>query len=286
MWIVLVIGSAFFLGLYDVAKKHSLARNDALTVLLVATALSTLLVSPWLILEPGSPEGHLALLCKAFLVTASWISGMLALGRLPITLVSTFKASRPVLVLIFSILLYGEQLNGWQWGGTALTLLAIFLLSLTGRADGIRFTRDRGVFYLLLSVLTGVASALYDKHILQGWQMAPMFVQSWTNLYITVLLAVAYLIWRRVRPRDIRPLRADWTLPLIAVLITLADALYFFAVHSDGALISVISMVRRCSIIVSFIVGAAFFREKRMLKKSVVLFVMLVAMVLIFVGSR
>ena len=286
MWIVLVIGSAFFLGLYDVAKKQSLARNDALTVLLVATALSTLFLSPWLFLEPGTPRGHLALVFKAVLVTASWVSGMLALGRLPITLVSTFKASRPVLVLVFSILLYGEQLNLWQWGGTALTLLAIFLLSLTGKDDGIRFTRDRGVFYLLLSVLTGVASALYDKHILQGEMLAPLFVQSWTNLYITLLMAVTYLIWRALRPGDIKPLRPDWALLLIAVLITVADALYFFAVHSDGALISVISMVRRCSVVVTFIVGAAFFHEKRMLKKSVVLFVMLVAMVLIFVGSR
>lgn len=286
MWIVLVIGSAFFLGLYDVAKKQSLARNDALTVLLVATALSTLFLSPWLFLEPGTPRGHLALVFKAVLVTASWVSGMLALGRLPITLVSTFKASRPVLVLVFSILLYGEQLNLWQWGGTALTLLAIFLLSLTGKDDGIRFTRDRGVFYLLLSVLTGVASALYDKHILQGEMLAPLFVQSWTNLYITLLMAVTYLIWRALRPADIKPLRPDWALLLIAVLITVADALYFFAVHSDGALISVISMVRRCSVVVTFIVGAAFFHEKRMLKKSVVLFVMLVAMVLIFVGSR
>lgn len=286
MWIVLVIASAFFLGLYDVAKKHSLARNDALTVLLVATALSTLFVSPWLFLEHGTLSGHLLLLLKAGLVTASWVCGMLALGRLPITLVSTFKASRPVLVLIFSIIIYGEQLNAWQWGGTVLTLLAVFLLSLTGKSDGVRFTRDRGVLYLLLSILTGAASALYDKHILQGEMLAPMFVQSWTNLYITLLVGVAYLLWRAVRPADIKPLRPDWALVLIAVLITVADALYFFAVNSDGALISVISMVRRSSIIVTFAVGAAFFREKQVLKKSVVLFVMLVAMVLIFVGSR
>lgn len=286
MWLFLTIGSALLLGLYDVAKKHSLRRNDALTVLICATALSTLFLSPWLVMEPGTAVGHRCLLFKAVLVTTSWVTGMLALGQLPITLVSTMKASRPVLVLIFSILLFGEQLNAWQWGGSALTVVAIFLLSLTGRSDGVRFTRSRAVLFLLLSILAGVASALYDKHILQGLQLAPMFVQSWTNLYITVLLAVCILLRRAFAPGKGRPLQPDWTLLLIAVFITAADALYFFAVHAEGAPLSLISMIRRSSVIVSFAVGAAFFKEKNVGKKTIAMAVMLVAMVLIFIGSR
>ena len=286
MWLLLIIGSAVLLGLYDVAKKHSLARNDALTVLLCATALSTLLLSPWLVMETGTTEGHLCLMLKAVLVTGSWVSGMLALGLLPITLVSTMKASRPVLVLIFSIVLFGEQLNAWQWGGSMLALVAIFLLSLTGRSDGVQFTRSRGIFLLTLSILAGVASALYDKHILQGLHLAPLFVQSWTNLYITLLL-LSWIALRRVfSPGTGKPFQWDWTLVLIAVLITGADALYFFAVHSEGALISLISMIRRSSVLVSFAAGAAFFHEKNVGKKSIAMAVMLIAMVLIFIGSR
>lgn len=286
MWIFLIIGSAVLLGLYDVAKKHSLARNDALTVLLCATALSTLFLSPWLVMEPGTPEGHLRLVFKAALVTSSWVSGMLALGLLPITLVSTMKASRPVLVLIFSILLFGEQLNAWQWGGSVLTLVAIFLLSVTGRSDGVHFTRSRGVFLLLLSILAGVASALYDKHILQGLHLTPLFVQSWTNLYITLLLLLWILLRRAFNPGAGKPFRWDWTLVLIAVLISCADALYFFAVSTEGAPLSLISMIRRSSVIVSFAAGAAFFHEKNVGKKTIAMAVMLVAMVLIYIGSR
>lgn len=286
MWIFLIIGSAVLLGLYDVAKKHSLARNDALTVLLCATALSTLFLSPWLVMEPGTPQGHLRLVFKAVLVTSSWVSGMLALGLLPITLVSTMKASRPVLVLIFSILLFGEQLNAWQWGGSVLTLVAIILLSVTGRSDGVHFTRSRGVFLLLLSILAGVASALYDKHILQGLHLTPLFVQSWTNLYITLLLLLWILLRRAFNPGAGKPFRWDWTLVLIAVLISCADALYFFAVSTEGAPLSLISMIRRSSVIVSFAAGAAFFHEKNVGKKTIAMAVMLVAMVLIYIGSR
>ncbi|MBO4743411.1 MAG: EamA family transporter, partial [Bacteroidales bacterium] len=70
----MAVFSAVLLGLYDVAKKKALQQNGVFAVLLVATALSTLFVSPFLRLGPASDYLRLAL--KAVLVTASWISGM------------------------------------------------------------------------------------------------------------------------------------------------------------------------------------------------------------------
>ena len=64
------------------------------------------------------------------------------------------------------------------------------------------------------------------------------------------------------------------------------DALYFFAVSTEGAPLSLISMIRRSSVIVSFAAGAAFFHEKNVGKKTIAMAVMLVAMVLIYIGSR
>lgn len=285
MWIFLVIGSAILLGLYDVAKKHSLVQNDPLTVLLCTTALTTLFLSPWLFLEPGTVQGHGALVLKAAIVTTSWITGMLALQTLPITLVSTMKAARPMLVLVLSILIFGERLNAWQWAGSLLALVAIFLLSLSSRKDGVRFVRSRGVFYLALSILAGAGSALYDNHIIKGLHLDPMFIQSWTNFYITLMMAAIILLRQCLHFGAARPFRWDWTLLLIAVFITAADALYFFALRSEGSLLSVTSLVRRSSVLVTFVIGAVFFREKNLFRKSVALFVMLVAMILIFVGT-
>ena len=109
MWIWLAVGSAFMLGVYDVAKKYSLRRNSSLGVLLLATLFSTLFLSPWL--SAGPLQDHLRLILKAVLVTVSWIAGMEGLKRLPITIASTIKASRPVFVLLLSILIFGEKLT-------------------------------------------------------------------------------------------------------------------------------------------------------------------------------
>ncbi len=279
MWIWMALASAALLGLYDVAKKLALKRNGLYWILLLATGLSALFVSPFL--SWGTVPDHLRLVFKALLVTSSWVSGMVALQLLPITTVSTFKTSRPMFVVLFSILLFGERLDLLQWCGVAAVLLAIWLLSVSSEREGISFKGNRGFWALLLSVFTGVASALWDKHILSGMQ--PLFVQSWTNIYITLLLALL-MLFRKMRGRS-EPFRWDWTIVLIAVLITGADMLYFFSLKEDGALLSVISLIRRSSVIITFALGAALFKEKRVAQKAGVLLLMLGGVVLLMLGS-
>ena len=325
MWTLLAVLSAVLLGLYDVAKKTALKKNGVLTVLLVATALSTLFLAPFFRLGPTSD--YLKLGLKAVLVTASWISGMIGLKLLPLTTVSTIKGSRPVFVVLFSIILFGEHLNWMQWAGIALALTALYLLGRTSRRDGTVKARRTGFIWMGVSVLTGVASALYDKHIIAG--MEPLFVQSWTNLFITVLLGVCILVrsiavsgctsrnfaslipptdksagpsrshghgrpwFREVQPEtaarqdanSAEGFRWDWTLLLVAVLITAADMLYFFALKQPDALLSVISVIRRGSVLVTFVCGAIVFKEGNLRAKGLNMLLMVAGIALLLIGS-
>lgn len=281
IWVWLAIGSALALGFYDVAKKQALRANSVLNVLLGATALSTIFLIPFF--SHGSLHDHLQLVFKAVLVTTSWVTGLLALKTVPITTVSTFKASRPVFVLLLSILIYGERLGALQWIGSILTIVSIFMLSRSSKREGIDFLHSRGVLYMVLAVLTGVASALWDKHIMQN--LEPLFVQSWTNLYITIMLALCVGVQYLKERRGFQPFRWDWMIVLIAVLITVADFMYFYALHCEGAMLSVISLVRRGSVIVTFACGVVMFREQQVRSKALSLLVMLCGMALIVLGS-
>lgn len=281
MWIWLTVCSALLLGFYDIAKKKALQKNGVLWILLCSTALTALFLSPFL--SAGSLQDHLRLMLKACLVSSSWISGLAAMKQLPLTTASTMKASRPMFVVMFSIILFGERLNLLQWAGMLLVVGALLFLGHSSRKDGIRFSRSRGIFWMMLSVLTGAASALYDKHIIHSMQ--PLFVQSWANLYITALLALVMLgkyLWDKDSPGRFRP---DPMLLAIAVLITVSDALYFFAIKQDGALLSVISMIRRSSVVITFIGGALLFKEHNIRDKALDLGIMLAGLALLLYAS-
>ena len=269
MWIWMALASALLLGFYEVAKKMALKKNGIYAILLATTVLSAVFLSPFL--SPGVFADHLRLLFKALLVTASWVSGMIALKLLPITTVSTFKASRPMFVVLFSILLFGERLNAFQWTGVVAMLAAIWLLSVNSEREGISVKGNKGFAALAVSIFTGVASALWDKHILAG--MEPLFVQSWTNVYISLLLAAIILIRRCGGHKE--TFRPDWNLLLIALFITGADMLYFFSLKEAGSMLSVVSLIRRSSVIVTFTLGAIIFKEKRIAQKGGVLLLML-----------
>ena len=281
MWLWLSVGSALLLGVYDVAKKQALKRNSVYWILLCATALTSLFLSPFL--SAGPISDHFRLMFKAVLVSVSWISGLKAMECLPLTTVSTMKASRPMFVVIFSILLFGERLNLVQWLGVAVVMAALFLSSRSSHHDTDKLTSAKGVIYMIFSVLSGAASALWDKHIMQS--MEPLFVQSWTNVYITILLALVLLLQYLVKRDHFKPLTWDWRLLLIAVLITVADALYFFAVKEPDALLSIISMIRRTSVIVTFLGGVLILKEGHVRDKAHILVLMLVGVALLLSGS-
>lgn len=282
MWLWLAICSAVLLGSYDVVKKKALSRNGVMWVIFSISVLSTLLLIPFF--RTGGLENHLRLLPKALLVAVSWVSGLKGMKLLPLTTVSGIKASRPVFIVILSILLFGERLNPWQWAGVIVAITALMMMSRSGRKEGIYFSKNKGIAWMVLCVLSGAGSALYDKHIIGG--MDPMFILCWSNLYVSVILGVIVLAKGMLSSKGKKErFHWDWFLLLAAALIIIADALYFTSLKQEGALLSIVSLIRRGSVIVTFTLGAAIFREGNLKAKAVDLAVMLLGIALLVYGS-
>ena len=160
MWLSLAFLSAALLGCYDVFKKHSLRDNAVIPVLLLNTVFCSLFFLPFILgsscgwISEGSqwfvPTGnimmHGLILLKAVIVLSSWILGYIGIKHLPITIVGPINATRPVMVLIGAMFVFGERLNVWQWAGVLVALLSFYLLSRSGRREGINFSHNRWVY--------------------------------------------------------------------------------------------------------------------------------------------
>lgn len=281
MWVYLALVSALFLGFYDIFKKKSLSKNSVMWVLFSVSVLSTIFLAPFF--KGGEARDFLLLVPKGFLVTLSWISGLIAMKNLPLTTTSTIKASRPVFVLIFSIILFAERLSGWQWCGVLLTLVALWMLSRSSRKEGIYFTRNIHILWMWVSVASGAASALYDNYVID--LLDPVFVQCWSNLYIGVLMGIVLLV-KQLRDGSKRErFRWDWMLPATAAVIVIADAFYFFALKDEEAMLSITSLIRRCSVIVTFAGSAIIFRENHIREKAIDLAVLLAGITILVLTS-
>ena len=82
-----------------------------------------------------------------------------------------------------------------------------------------------------------------------------------------------------------QPLRWRWTILGISIFLTGADLAYFYALSLPDSMISVVSMIRRGSVLVSFFYGVLLLRERHVKAKLIDLFILLVSLTLLVLGS-
>lgn len=194
MWILLAAVSALLLGFYDIFKKLSVRANNVPVVLWLNTLFGSLLLSPVILQSlTGNQDvlpvvGHAHIMLKALIVLGSWILGYFAIKHLPLTIQGPVNATRPVLVLIGALLIFGERLNLWQWAGVLLGILSLYMISRIGANEGFSLRHSRWLWMSIGATVLGAISALYDKYLIHLYQ--PLQVQAWYSLYQCVIMGV------------------------------------------------------------------------------------------------
>ena len=300
MWIVLVICSAFFLGIYDVFKKISLSKNAVLPVMLFSSATSLLLFGSILLVSRFSPQTiqnsflyipeisgktHIYILLKTLIVQASWVFSFYALKYLPISIVSPIRASGPMWTLLGAILILQEKLNMLQWLGVGIILSCLYAYNLVGKKEGIHFKKNIWVLFIFIGTMLGSISALYDKYLITTLSIDKMAIQAWFCVYQFLLMIPTILIlWYPTR-KKYEAFQWRWTIPMIGIFLVLADFFYFYAISTPGALISVISIIRRSGVIISFLSGVIIFKEQNLKSKGFILLGTLVGVYILYLAN-
>lgn len=300
MWLLLAFCSAALLGFYDVFKKKSLSNNAVLPVLALNTLFSSIIFIPFILLSHFAPqmlqdsifyvpdsggwEVHKFILLKSFIVLSSWAFGYFGMKHLPLTIVGPINATRPVMTLVGAMLIFGERLNLYQWIGVFMAVISFFMLSRSGKKEGIDFKHDRWIWFVVLAAVLGAVSGLYDKYLMGRFNN--MQVQAWYNIYQLFMMGgVLMFLWWPKRKTS-TPFRWDWCIILISVFLSATDFVYFYALSMEDSMISIVSMVRRGSVVVSFLFGAMMFHEKNLKSKAIDLLLVLIGMFFLYLGSR
>lgn len=305
MWLILAFTSAALLGCYDAFKKRALSNNAVIPVLFLNTLFCSLIFLPFILLSAftDSLDGTMVyvgmegwdvqkyVLLKSVIVLSSWLLGYFGIKHLPLTIVGPINATRPVMVLVGALLVFQEHLNLCQWIGVILAIASFFLLSRAGKKEGIDFKHDKWVYAIIGAAVLGAVSGLYDKYLMApvaqgGLGLDKMVVQSWYNIYQCFMMgSMMMLIWWP-KHKETTPFKWHWSIIFVSVCLSVADFAYFYSLSFSGAMISVVSMIRRGSVIVSFLFGAAVFHERNLKSKFVDLCLVLLGMIFLYFGSR
>lgn len=296
-WIAASLLSALFLGFYDLGTKHAVRDNAVLPVLFFANVCSATVWAILLALAVSSPgtlpatmlvspltfSQHLLLVAKSALVSASWICSYFAIKHLPVSLVSPIRATGPVWTLLGAVLVLGERPTWLEGLGIAITLASFVGLSFAGQREGVHFHRNKWIWLVVAATLLGALSGLYDKFLLGHVGFTAATVQCWFSIYLAALFLPLAVGWKlRWWPRH--QFHWRWSILVVSFALLLADFIYFDALRNPEALVSMVSSLRRGSILVAFAGGLFLFGEVNSRQKLIAVLGVLAGIVLTILG--
>ncbi|MBO7684633.1 MAG: DMT family transporter [Kiritimatiellae bacterium] len=292
-WTTWILASAVFLALYDLAKKASVRDNAVLPTLLCSTCFgcaayvgALALCGRASALPALTAEIAAISAVKCVVVGTSWVFTFCALRTLPITIATPIRASAPALVFAAAFVVYGERPSPVQLAGMAAMFAGYFAFSWAGRHEGIDFFRNRAVWCAIAGAFCSALSSLWDKYVFQVRGIPVETVQFFFQVglvgFYGTALAASRVAFRRARGPAFE---WRWTIPLVGVLLAAADWLYFTALSIPDAPISAASLLRRFSVVITFLLGARAFHETNLVRKGVALAAILAGVVLICLGG-
>lgn len=284
MWMYLGLLAALFLGVHNLCKKHAVQGNEAFPVLLGTVSSGFLMLLPLYIGSVFFQEFmvhiqlyitdipwkiHGFIVIKSAIMTASWVLAYQALKHLPITIVTPIRSAGPFFTFIGAITIYQEKPNLWQWIGFFLIIFSVLLYSRIGKKEGIHFRKNKWIFAIIGATFLGASSGLYDKFLIQTLMLNPQTLQFWFSFYTVLILLVILSITWFPNAEKRKAFTWRWSIPLVGILLVLADYFYFKALQDPDALIMLLSAIKRSQIIIAVVLGGLLFKEQNKRKKLV-----------------
>ncbi len=273
-WLPPILLSSVLLGFYDVGKKSAVKDNSVMPALFFATLtgtvfflIITLCGGKFAAASVCTGREFILILLKSMLVGSSWICVYYAMRDLPISIAAPIRATSPLWTLLGGILLFSEKPTPWQWVAMIVIFVGYYLFSVLGKSEKIDFLHHRGIYLIMIGTLLGAGSALYDKYLLNVVRISPLTVQFYFSIDLVAVLGLSFAV-RSLCFGHKHVFHWRWSIFITGILLILADYTYFYAVSLPDIQISIISLVRRCNVIVSFALGCYLFRDRNIWKKA------------------
>ncbi|WP_143326029.1 EamA family transporter [Vandammella animalimorsus] len=293
-WIGFGILAGVVLGLYDYWTKKAMTGNMVITIVFWSSLFGAL---AWLVaflpitegtkfhilLSDTSINDQIIILLKGIMMTGSWLLAYYSVRELPMSFSGAMRASGPLWTMIGGAIVFQEFLTIFQLSIISITIAAYFFLSQLGQAEGIRIMRSGPVLMMLLATILSAMTTVYDKFIIHELGISSVTVQAWSAIH-RLLLSGLLLVWAGHNNPEIYNPKWSFWIPLVGLSWVAAEWIYFLAINDPNSNVTYLSVFRRISLVIGFLLSAILIGEKNVKQKFFVvgiLFLSTVALALL-----
>ena len=277
MYILMVVISALFLGCYDVLRKISLKKSSVYEVLFFYCA-SAFLVSLLFIGKGINVDvlDVLFILLKSLIIVVNWALVLKCMKKIDVAIVVGFSLLNTLFVVFGSWIFFNENLTWAHFVSLIFMGIGIILITRIENKDKEqKISNDyKYLWFLFFSSMLGASSGLLDKYILNYRQVSNNSVLTLFMLFTSVIYGCIYFY--KNKKIEFKNLKNNLWIVATGASIAFADIFYYYSITMEDAQLSLISILRKTSVLVATILASVFLREKYLFKKLGVLIFMLI----------
>lgn len=290
IWIFLVLLYGLLKGGREIAKKKAMEKNTVMEVLLTYTLISFVLVLPSAKNAGGmETKFFFYIAIKSFAMFLAWICSFYSLKKLPVSLFGVISLSRVLFATFFGVVFLHEVLNLWQILGmiivcTGLLLLKVQPENLFKKPDPNKAeTQKTSAIIVILafaSCFLNAISGFLDKVLMKDITSSQL--QFWYMIFIVAYYLLYVLFTRTKISKSV--IKNGWVW-LLAIMFVIGDKALFVANGMAASRITVMTLIKQSSCIVTIIGGRIFFKEKNILYRIFCAAVVIVGILFGIIGQ-
>ncbi len=286
-WIAFGILAGIVLGFYDYWTKKAMEGNGVFAVVFWSSMFGAAAWLPFFTPLTASSSFHvdiaqtnfadqILILVKGLAMTASWLFAYFSVRELPMSFSGAVRASGPIWTLLGGMVVFGEFLSPIQLTAVFVSVLAYYILSRIGKSEGISALRSLPLAMMLIATILSAMTTVYDKYIVQMIGLASGEIQAWSAIHRFLMAGVVFgfVAWKQ---EAVPSLQWSIWIPLTGLSWVIAEWIYFLAIADPAANVTYLSIFRRTSLVVGFLLSVTLIGERNVGKKSIVIALILVS---------
>ncbi|MEI6398311.1 MAG: DMT family transporter [Pseudomonadota bacterium] len=292
-WIFFGLAAGLILGFHDFWMKASLISNPTTSVVFWSTLFGALcwapfILVPWLNLAsvsvtPTSLEEQLFVLPKSAAMVLSWFLAYESVKRLPISLSGAVRASGPLWTLAAGMIVLGEFISALQFLGIVLVIVSYYLFVIIGKKENIFEKEPLGLAMMLAATLLAGGVTVYDKFLIQVRHQNAFNIQAWSAVHRFILAGMLVIVFQR-GTHGLRINNWRFSIVLLGCSWVVAELFYFVAVLAPEAKVTILAVLRRAALVVSFMMSALLLGERFVFSKTIMLSLLVAGIVITLIG--
>ena len=275
-WVFLAAFYGLAKGLRECIKKAAVKKSNVIEVLFFYTAFAFVLTTLFSHNIFGfSASYHVLIVAKSLACFFAWICAFNSIKNMPVSIYGVIDSSRMIFSAMLAVLFLGETMTGLKIIGFVCVSVGVIVVNIGNKSD-----EKVGTKYLagaLLSCFLNALSGFLDKKILTLGEINSSQLQFWFMFYMT-LLYLGYVIFARI-PIKLSTIKSNYWIILMSVIFVLADRMLFLANEDPQSQVTVMTLLKQSSVIVTVITGWFVYKEKDIFKRTICALVVLIGIV-------